>query len=108
MLKLNFFQKPLEKSRRHLKKFTDLIDTTVIFNNVTREACIKPEIDPELAEIQEALQRLNTQAEAIAQSIRIEHNVENIKLESDQDMGFYMRITLKVIYINLLLLFMSG
>jgi hypothetical protein len=86
----------LKQSARELEKMASLVESTVVFNESMQRCCIKPEIDENLTELNEEIERLRAKAEAIAVMLKSETGAEHLKLESNGETGFFFRVTLKV------------
>lgn len=90
----------MKHSRCELDKLRSLIESTVMINELTNQACIKPDIDENLLELNDQITRLKTKADAALASVSTEVDTDTIKLDSNTETGFFFRVTLKVIFLN--------
>lgn len=79
-----------------MAKMRELLESTVVLSEATNQACIKPEIDQKLLELNDQIVTIKTSVDALAESLRSENNVDAIKVDTDPETGFCFRVTLKV------------
>lgn len=75
-----------------------LIESTVQLDETMNTCVIKPDIDEKLVELQEDKLRLQSEANKVLAQLKADTNTDNIKLESAEDVGFFFRVTLKVVF----------
>jgi len=86
---------PLDRLKRELEKLRSLVESTLFYNEMTQKYCIKADIDEKLVSLKEDIDRVHENAELIGMSLRAERNTDTIKLESNGEIGFFFRVTLK-------------
>ncbi|VDN35532.1 unnamed protein product [Cylicostephanus goldi] len=81
----------------HFDKYCKLIRSTVDeeFYDKTGDFRIRPDIDPELLRISDEMAALEKKAEKARGNLAAKLNLDSIKLDSNGQLGFFYRVTLK-------------
>ncbi|KDR09158.1 hypothetical protein L798_01274, partial [Zootermopsis nevadensis] len=93
------FIEPLMDLLGDMQRFQDMVESTLDMNQVDRgEFLVKPSFDDDLQELREAMdsleERIKKQLTCAASDLCLEPN-KTIKLESNAQMGYFFRVTLK-------------
>ncbi|KIH68338.1 MutS domain V protein [Ancylostoma duodenale] len=81
----------------HFEKYCQLIRSTVDeeYHDKTGDFRIRPDIDPELLRISDDMRDLEKKAEKAKSHIAKRLDIESVKLDSNPQLGFFYRVTLK-------------
>ncbi|ETN84906.1 MutS domain V protein [Necator americanus] len=81
----------------HFKKYCELISSTIDedYLEKTGDFRIRPDIDPELLRISDDMHGLEKKAEKAKAHLANKLDLESIKLDSNPQLGFFYRVTLK-------------
>ncbi|KAK6730879.1 hypothetical protein RB195_007382 [Necator americanus] len=81
----------------HFKKYCELISSTIDedYLEKTGDFRIRPDIDPELLRISDDMHGLEKKAEKAKAHLATKLDLESIKLDSNPQLGFFYRVTLK-------------
>ena len=92
-----FLKEKVQKSIVDLRRFAQLIENTLDFDYFEQNGQhrIQPNIDPKLQEISKKIDEMNEEAQNLRRKMADNAKCE-VKLESNSELGFFLRVTLKV------------
>ncbi|KAJ4452329.1 hypothetical protein ANN_03854 [Periplaneta americana] len=95
----SMFVEPLTDSLADMERFQDMVESTLDMEQVDRgEFLVKPSFDDDLKELRETMdsleERIKKQLTRAASDLCLEPN-KTLKLESNAQLGYFFRVTLK-------------
>jgi len=90
------FVKELQEAQRDFDKFSQMVESTLDMGQVEQgRFMVKPDFDEELAEMKEQMDNVEVRLAGAVKSRATELSLDGLKLEHNNQIGYYYRLTLK-------------